>query len=69
MSTKRRKIAPLRRAVWVERTLAERRPPSSGPEWEEYCAWAEGRLAVSGLPDPASAEGRKLLRTMRVSLR
>jgi hypothetical protein len=70
MPTNRRKILPRpRRPAWVERVLAARRPPTDWREWQDYDAWQQGRLAISGLPNPRSDEGQRLLRSMRVSLR
>jgi hypothetical protein len=55
--------------AWAARVLAECRPPSDWHEWQQYCAWQDGRLAVPGLPDPDSPEGQRLLASLKVSLR
>ena len=64
-----RKKLPRRRSAWVERMLADRRPPVNFHDWQQFRLWRAGELAVPGLPDSESDEGRQLLRTFGPSLR
>jgi hypothetical protein len=68
MATKRQKRLPQRRLAWVAPMLATRKPPPDYADWQQFRRWQEGELQVPGLPDPQSAEGRRLLAGLSVSL-